>query len=761
MAAGANGFIENRGQIDPAVEYYSQGASASVFFVEDGVVLDLRDPAAQRRAPSKADLLRENADPEATRRACAVWVRFVDANPDARPEPLGDAITHFNFYLGTDGSGWREGVPVWGTVLYRDLWPGIDLLFRFENGALIHEPRLRAGADPARIAFAFDGVERTIGQADGATLLVTEAGAFAWRASGLARIRGDRELGDCLEWATLLGGIGNDVCWGRMALGDDGNPILAGVAMSADFPSTPGTHDDTFNGAQDVVVLKLAGTGDALLWGTFMGGPALDSAWDVILDEAGNPIIGGSAGNVDFPTTPGAYDQTHNGGDADAFVAKFAGATGQLVWSSLLGGSVYEFILDIALNAAGDLTVVGNTNSPDFPVSTGAFDESHNGEFDGFVARLDASGSALLWSTYVGGSGGDEPLSVLIDPDQNAVVSGETWSPNFPTTPGAYDTVMDGVQDSFVFKIDPTGSALVWSSLIGGPAGVVLGAWGYSGYGLALSPTGDVALATWTNDPGYPTTAGAFDETYNGFHEAVLSVLSEDGSALLYSSFFGGNLMDYPTQILYDGDGQLLMSGWMRSVDFPVGDEVCDGVASGADGFILRLSPDLASIEWSTFMGGTAADDVSGFAIVPSGGNDLIISGTTTSADFPATPGAFDETFNGAYDWYAARLSMTQTGIGDWAQPSANRLGQNHPNPFNPSTLIEFELQRGGRMELDVYDIQGRHLRRLLAEERAAGRHIVRWDGRDDNGSALPSGVYFYRLHSAEGSEQRKAVLLK
>ncbi|HKB16934.1 MAG TPA: SBBP repeat-containing protein, partial [Planctomycetota bacterium] len=278
--------------------------------------------------------------------------------------------------------------------------------------------------------------------------------------------------GSALLYSTFLGGGATDV--GRaLAIDAAGNAYVTGQTTSSDFPTTGGAfiasipQPPPLGSPNDAFVTKLNATGSALVYSTFLGGAQdIDDGLGIAVDGAGNAYVTGETGSTDFPTTVGAFDTTSNGA-FDAFLAKLNPAGTALVYSTFLGGAQVEFGQRVTVGATGEATVMGSTSSPNFPTSAGAFDTTANGGFDVFVARLNPAGSALLYSTFLGGLDSEGSGGLAIDSAGDAYVSGGTSSLDFPTTVGAFDTTPAG-GDAFVTKLNATGSALVYSTFLGG-----------------------------------------------------------------------------------------------------------------------------------------------------------------------------------------------------------------------------------------------------------------------------------------------------
>jgi hypothetical protein len=230
-----------------------------------------------------------------------------------------------------------------------------------------------------------------------------------------------------------------------------------------------------------------------------------------------NAYVTGATSSADFPTTPGAFDITL-GGPSDVFVTKLNASGSALIYSTFLGGTGLDRGIDIAVDGRGRAYVTGETSSADFPTTPGAFDITLGGPSDVFVTKLNASGSALVYSTFLGGSDSDAGLGIAVGTRDRAYVTGETRSADFPTTPGAFDRTLGGSNDAFVTKLKASGSALVYSTFLGG-SNLDLG------FGIAVDGEGRAYVTGITASPTYPTTPGAFDTTFNGGEDAFVTKL--------------------------------------------------------------------------------------------------------------------------------------------------------------------------------------------------------------------------------------------
>ena len=375
--------------------------------------------------------------------------------------------------------------------------------------------------------------------------------------------------GSALVYSTYLGGNAYDIGYG-IAVDSSGDAYVTGYTQGGDFPVTPGALQTNFGGGQaDAFVTMLNPTGSALLYSTYLGGSGLDAGYGVAVDNLGNAHVTGGTNSTDFPVTPGAFQTACGGKDncqyGTAFVAEFNVTGSALVYSTYLGGNYDDAGTGIAVDSSGNVYVTGGTNSTNFPTTPGAFQPTLGGNGNAFVAKFNPTGSALVYSTYLGGSGGDGSSGIALDGSGSAYVTGYTGSNNFPSTPGAFQTTCGSASscdNTFVTKFNPSGSALVYSTYLGGSI------YDY-GYGIAVDNSGDVYVTGFTESTNFPTTPGALQTTYGGGVDAFVTEFNPTGSALLYSTYLGGNVNDYGYGIALDSSGDAYVTGFTQSTNFP------------------------------------------------------------------------------------------------------------------------------------------------------------------------------------------------
>ena len=423
--------------------------------------------------------------------------------------------------------------------------------------------------------------------------------------------------GTALVYSTYLGGNGFDEGY-SIAVDAVGNAYVTGYTDSTNFPTTAGAFQTTYGagGFADAFVTKLNATGTALVYSTYLGGDDYDEGNGIAVDSAGNAYVTGDANSSNFPITQGAF-QTHLGGGTcfgapcfDAFVTKLNPTGTSLVYSTLLGGNGNEagyFRGGIAVDSTGNAYVVGDTTSPNFPTTPGAFQMTYGGGTcgappntfpcpDAFVSKLDATGAALIFSTYLGGSTSDQVTGVAIDAVGNSYITGITESADFPTTPGALQTALSGYEDAFVTKLTPIGTALIYSTLLGGNS--LDEAWG-----IAVDAGGNAYVTGVTQSDNFPITPGAL-KTQNprGDYDAFVTKLNFAGTGpLVYSTYLGGSTYEQldPTflfattrsGIAVDAQGSAYVTGVTLSSDFPTTPGAFQASSGGgwSDAFVAKI----------------------------------------------------------------------------------------------------------------------------------------------------------------------------
>jgi hypothetical protein len=541
------------------------------------------------------------------------------------------ATTRVSYFKGNDPGKWRSNIPTYNLVSFGEIYEGIELKLKAYGNNVEKLFFVEPDAEPERIVVKLSGAK---------ALTVNEAGE--------------------LEVITELGTLRFSKPFAYQKIGGEKKAVE--VAYVVYDGNTYGFKVGDYDKKRPLII-------DPLLASTFIGGGSSDDGHCIAIDGEGNVYVTGKTSSSDYPTTPGAYDESLNYG-GDVFVSKLDSSLSTLLASTFIGGGYSDSGDSIAIDGTGNVYVTGKTFSSDYPTTSGAYDESYNGGGDVFVSKLDGSLSTLLASTFIGGDDHDEGHSLVID-SGNVYVTGSTDSYDFPTTPGAYDVSHNGSKNVFVSKLDNSLSTLLASTFIGGGSDI--------GYSIAIDEMGNVCVTGFTKSSEYPTTPGAYDESHNGGGgDVFVSKLNSSLSTLLASTFIGGRGYDRSYSIAIDGTGKLYVTGSTESFDYPTTPGAYDESHNGnKDIFVSKLDGSLSTLLASTFIGGGDLDEGRSIAIDIDGTGNIYVTGDTKSSDYPTTPGAYDESFNCDYDVFVSKLddsslstllASTFIGGGDWDQ---------------------------------------------------------------------------------------------
>jgi hypothetical protein len=603
-------FEANVGQTHPQVDFISRGSGYTLILTPSEALLALR-------AASPSPTTRNGLNDHASGAATVVRMKFVGSETRPRVAAQEELPGKVNYLLGNDSRQWRTGISTYAKVAYQNLYPGVDLVYYGNQRQLEYDFIVSPGTDPDIIAVSFDGADQLEVDAQGELVLHAAGGEIRQRKPFIYQD---------------VDGVRHEIA-GSYKLKDS---------------NTVGFQLADYDATRPLVIDPV------LVYSTFLGGVRNDQGRDIAVDASGNAYVTGFTDSFDFPTTVGAFDTI--GDSQDVFVTKFNPSGSALVYSTFLGGSGSDFGLGIAVDTSGSAYVTGASIASNFPTTIGAFDTTHNGSFDGFVTKLNPSGSALVYSTFFGGLSLDEADDIALDASGSAYVTGQTFSSDFPTTVGATDTTFNGEIDVFVTKLNPSGSALVYSTFLGGNSSD-------AGLAIALDSSGNAYVTGFTFSTNFPTTVGAFDVTHNGSFDgfvrsdAFVTKLNLSGSALVYSTFLGGTSTESGLGIAVDTSGSAYVTGDTSSFDFPTTVGAFDTTYNGeGDVFVTKLNPSgAAPLVYSTFLGGSDNDTGRGIALDTSG--TAYVAGRTRSFNFPTTVDAFDTTYNGEGDVFVTKLN--------------------------------------------------------------------------------------------------------
>ncbi|MBI2928429.1 MAG: SBBP repeat-containing protein [Verrucomicrobia bacterium] len=613
-------FERNDGQVDSEVKFLARGPGYHLFLTQTEAVMAFQMRNAECGVRNRDELAspRSANDPNPAMPVSELAVlrmRLVGANfsPSLRGED--ELRGKVNYFIGNDPSLWRANISTFAKVRFEEAYPGVDLVYYGNEGQLEYDFVVAPGADPNVIALEFDGAEE---------LKLDERGDLIVRLGGQE-----------VRWRRPL--VYQEVHGTRRAIAGHyrlGPHLTEHAARSIHFVSFELAAYDR----------RLALVIDpALVYGTFLGG-ADDSSWGkgIAVDRNGNAYIAGYTQSAQFPTKDPL--QLALRGTSDLFVTKLD-VTGQIVYSTYLGGSGAENfagITGIAVDSAGSAYVSDATESRDFPTVNAVQPNFGGGSQDAFVTKLSPDGAALVYSTYLGGSGNDFARAIAVDSTGNAYVCGGTSSTNFPVANALQPESkgLEGRANAFITKLNPTGTALLFSTYLGG-SGATTGA-GDSAFAIAIDEPGTAYVAGDTYSTDFPTNA-PFQAQLNGFSDGFFVKLTPAG-ALQFSSYLGGSGSDGIRGINVGGNGDVYLAGGTGSADFPTVNALQPQLNGRGDVFIARYNLASTNFVFSTYLGGSSSDSLSRLA-VDSAGN-AYVGGSTSSEDFP-TADALQSSFAG------------------------------------------------------------------------------------------------------------------
>ncbi len=680
-------FIENQGQTDVKVRFYTRTIGGPVFVMKDGGIVYSLQKIVDSKTLKKL-LLKEEL--------------LGGMVKDTRGEKK--SLAKVNYFVGKDPSKWKNNVPTYELVNLGEVFRGIELKIKARGDNVEKLFFLKPGANPDDIKVRLKGAKTAKIIESGGLEVETELGTVNFsKPVAYQEIDGKKvevkveysieqdnpqvpplskgckggfnseliygfKVGvydrakeliiDPLVASTFLGGSLVDYA-NSIALDSSGNVYITGTTISTDFPATSDAYDTVLN-SYDAFVAKFNKNLTDLLELTFLGGSSGESGNSIALDSSGNVYVAGTTLSTDFPTTPGAYDTTSNFNDV--FVSKFNSDLTQLLASTYLGGGNSESATSLIIDSSENVYISGETLSTDFPITAGAFDTSKNGSYDIFISKFNKNLTSLLASTYLGGSNDDHAYSMALDGDGNIYVTGWTLSSNFPITTGAYDTSYNGFYDAFISKFTGNLKTLLASTYLGGSSN------DYS-YSMALDADENLFVTGGTFSIDFPVTSGAYDTSYNSSSDAFVSKFDRNLTTLLASTYLGGTGNDSAQSIAVDLCGYPYVTGYTGSPDFPTTPGTYNTTYNGGstDAFITVLQSDLTSLLASTFLGGIYTDAYNAdscydkcffISITLDSDRDVYVASVTNSLDFPTTTGAYNTVFNGVYDVFVSKLGV-------------------------------------------------------------------------------------------------------
>ena len=603
-------FEVNAGQADGSVKLLSRGDGYTLFIASTEAVLSLRRGSVGEKRELTDGIVKTGESKAAAR--SVIRLKSIGANPNPKITGMDELPGKSNYFIGNDPGKWHTGIANYAKAKIEDVYPGIDLVYYGNQRQLEYDWILAPGANPEAIRFVVESeADPTIdGQGN---LVLDKDGELLLRKPLVYQERN---------------GARTEVAGGFLLLGSR----QVGIQVGRYDPRLPLVIDPV------------------LSYSTYLGGSGDDGGFGIALDSARNVYITGFTASADFPTE-NPYQATNHGGagNEDAFVTLMNASGTAMIFSTYLGGTGDDGGYGIAVDSFGNAYVTGSTDSTDFPVLN-ASQGASGGNTDAFVAKINASGVLVGYSTYLGGSGSDGGNGIAVDSAGNAYVTGFAGSTGFPTL-NPIQAGNGGGTDAFVTKLNASGD-LVYSTYLGGN--------GYDyPYAIAADPSGSAYIAGMTESTNFPMQ-NPYQGVSGGNSDAFVSKLNPSGSGWTYSTYLGGSGSDYGYGIAADSSGNAYATGFTLSTNFPVLNAMQSSINGGIDAFVAKLNTSGAPV-YSTYLGGNGSDAGRGIAVDSSG--NAAITGYTSSTDFPML-NAVQETYGGGvYDAMVAKLNAAGSSL--------------------------------------------------------------------------------------------------
>lgn len=648
-------FIPNEGQIgNPDILFTTP--DGGLYFTCDGFFMKMRSALATEQT---LDEFEERPEP-----FHLVNYQFQGAS-GATPVGKEKLNTRYNYFLGdiqrTDIQGFRE-------IVYTNVWNGIDIIYKFDDGSLKYDIVLNPGSDHKDICLKVDGVDEL--RSDQTNIeVITSSGSFFDgnlkifyeheednTIEGRFVLKGNNAFGfdldgadtskkiiiDPLVYSTYFGGSGSE--WGRDIYTDSiGNPIIVGYAMTGDYPTSAGAYDDSYagNGEKDATITKVNITSGEVMFSTYLGGSEYDSANTVCVDKDDHIYVSGYTGSNNFPLTPDAYDSTRN--SDECFIAIFNPDGNDLNYSTFFGGPAHDICYRIRFLDEKNLTLVGATASSSLPALLPApFDQGH-GDFDVMLSVFNIETKLPEYSAIIGGLFYEHAISLHIFENRTIAITGKTQSPDFPTSPNAFNDTYGGVLDGFVLVFDTETKTTILSSYVGGSSDDEC-------RDVHFGNDGSVYVCGYTTSPDLYTTPGTIAPYFHDFYdysEGFITRFDPNSGMVLDSTYIGYYYSDSCRGVEISKDGDVVISGYSYGYFTTIGANESGDYLSG-DILLIVLDENLTDLKFSPIYGG---DDFEYATFMHLRNNsEVYLTGYTYSTDFPCTPNAPQKDYGGGVE---------------------------------------------------------------------------------------------------------------
>jgi len=667
-------FTENQGQWDSKVSFRTETGKTAIWFGQNDISYQLtrisnnfgarpNDPHAEY---NRYHNLSNNLEFR------IIKVSLVDANTDAEITGREQTSYKSNYFIGNDPNRWFTDVPSYRSIVYQNIYLGIDLKYYGNGKNVEYDFILAPSAYPSMIQLKYTGVKSlSIGET-GDLLIQTdwneiiEQKPFVYQIDNYQKheleaaftlsdnnIVGFKLLSEynpnlpliidpIITYGTYLGGAGNDQGFG-IAVDNQGCAYLTGWTLSSNYP-TENPYDSILNGG-DVFITKMSASGDSLIYSTYLGGTSGETGFGVTVDDSGRAYITGVTSSSDFPTQ-NAYDDSYTGFGNDIFITRLSSDGNSLSYSTYLGGEYADGGYDIAVDNGYCSYITGWSESSDFPTESGYQNDFGGGYNDAIVTKLSSAGNTLVFSTFLGGTFEETGKSVAVDGDGYVYIAGQTFSTDFPLEKPIAGSFA-GYGSAIVTKLSTAGDALIFSTYLAGSTNEV-------GEGIAVDQNGCAYVTGTTESTDFPTE-NPYDSGFGGgTFDAYLTKFDYEGTSLAFSTYLGGMSDDYGNSVVVDDSGCAYIAGQTSSSDFPMENPYDNSLDGSNDIFVTKFSAAGDGLIYSTYIGGSDGDGAS--AIDIDTGYCVYLAGWTQSSDFPVED-AYDDSYNdGGADNFVVKL---------------------------------------------------------------------------------------------------------
>ncbi|MBK3331694.1 hypothetical protein GWK41_01275 [Persephonella atlantica] len=596
-------FIQNQGQIDSNVKFYAKTFSGTVFLTKDGeIVYSL----PKKEGKEKFSLL--------------VFKEIFPKIKKVQLKGEDESKTRVSYFKGNDEKNWKTNLKTFNWVKVGQIAKGVELKVKAYGKKVEKFFYVKPEGNPESIKVKLEGISGLEINKAGELVVNTQIGKvkFTYPVAYQYTEKGKKKFVN-VEYAVL-----------------DRNTYSFRVKGSYDKNKT-------------LII-------DPVLASTFLGGTQEDRAYSMAIDSGGNIIVAGNSYSTDYPVVSGAY-QTSPQGFPEIVVSKISGDLTTLLASTYIGGSGGQTAYSVAVDSSDNIIIVGYTSSNDYPTTPTTYSTLLNGSTDIVITKFKSDLTSLVASTYFGGSSGERALSVTLDSSDNIILTGYTYSSNFPTSPPAYNrNFAGGITDIFVTKFKPDLSTFLASTYIGGTGTYE------EGKSVAVDSFGNIIIVGYTDANDYPTTPPVYSTSNSGHEDIVITKFDSNLSSLVASTYFGGLLEERAFSVTLDSSDNIIITGYTRSSNFPTSPPAYNRNLTGSsDIFVTKFKPDLSTFLASTYIGGNSYEEA--YSVVLDSSGNIFITGKSNSDNYPTTSGAYSPTKNSQYDIVLTKLNSDLSDI--------------------------------------------------------------------------------------------------